>query len=166
MKNLTIRLADKSEIDKAFSLLRGAAIWLRDKGIDHWQNWINPSDLYSNWIKEGFDSNQFYFVMHDLQVIAMFRLQWTDELFWGIRDEKAGYIHSFTIDRIFKGQGIGCQILKMIEDLCRQNNKQYLRLDCGANNQGLCNYYEKQGFRSIRDVNVHGEQLRLFEKRL
>jgi hypothetical protein len=70
MKNLTIRLADKSEIDKAFSLLRGAAIWLRDKGIDHWQNWINPSDLYSNWIKEGFDSNQFYFVMHDLQVIA------------------------------------------------------------------------------------------------
>ncbi|MBN2395279.1 MAG: GNAT family N-acetyltransferase [Candidatus Atribacteria bacterium] len=166
MKKLKIRLADKSEISKAFSLLKGAAIWLKEKNIDYWQNWINPSDLYSNWIKEGFDSNQFYYVIYDSRVIAMFRLQWNDELFWGVQDDNAGYIHSFTTDRIYQGQGIGIKILQMIEDLCRQNNKQYLRLDCGVLIQGLCNYYEKFGFYSVGEIDLHGERLRLYEKRL
>ena len=65
MEHLKIRLADKSEIDLALSLLRNSALWLKGKGVDYWQNWINPADLSLNWIREGFDLNQFYFVQNN-----------------------------------------------------------------------------------------------------
>jgi GNAT superfamily N-acetyltransferase len=166
MQKLDIRLANEYEIDKALSLLQGAALWLKDKRIDYWQNWINPSDLYINWIREGFESNQFYFVLSDLKVIGMFRLQWSDDKFWGVQDHNAGYIHSFTTDRLYPGQGLGQQILTLIEDLCKKNNKKYLRLDCGVHIDKLCKYYENFGFVSVREVSVHNYQLRLYEKEL
>lgn len=166
MKNLIIRLADKSEIDTALSLLKRAAQWLKDKDIDYWQNWINPADLYIDWIREGFDSSQFYFVLSDSSVIGMFRLQWSDEKFWGVQDNNAGYIHSFTIDTNYHGQGLGQQILSMIEDLCKSNNKRYLRLDCGVQVDRLCKYYEDYGFNSIGEVFVDIYRLRLYEKEL
>lgn len=165
-ENLTIRLANLSEIDKAFMFLKDAAIWLKDKKIDYWQNWINPPDIHKQWISEGFDANEFYFVELDNQVIAMFRLQWTDELFWGVQENNAGYIHSFTIDRAFGGQDIGKHILLLIEDMCIKKNKTYLRLDCGVHIQKLSNYYENAGFTSTGEITLHGERLRLYEKTL
>ena len=59
--NLNIRLARIEEFETALELLRNAALWLKSKHIDHWQNWINPSEIYVNWIKEGFELEQFYF---------------------------------------------------------------------------------------------------------
>jgi hypothetical protein len=50
--NLNIRLARIEEFETALELLRNAALWLKSKHIDHWQNWINPSEIYINWIKK------------------------------------------------------------------------------------------------------------------
>ena len=49
-------------MDTALNLLKEAAQWLKNKNINYWQNWLKPSDSYKNWIKQGFDQNQFYFV--------------------------------------------------------------------------------------------------------
>ena len=166
MEHIKIRLADKSEINLALSLLKNAALWLKDKGIDYWQNWISPTDLSLEWIKEGIFLNQFYFVQNNSGVIGMFRLQWSDEKFWGVQDNNAGYIHSLTIDTNYHGQGLGQQILSMIEDICKSNDKKYIRLDCGVDVDRLCTYYEDYGFISVRDVTVTMYQLRLYEKEL
>ena len=165
-KDLKIRLADLSEIEIALSLLKDAAIWLKDKGIDYWQNWISPVDFYLDWIKEGFDLHQFYFVLNDSGVIGMFRMQWSDEKFWGIQDKTAGYIHSFTIEKNYHGQDLGREILSMIEDVCKSNNKWYLRLDCGVDIERLCKYYEDNGFNPKGEVSIDIYRLRLYEKEL
>ena len=39
-------LADKNEEQIAFTLLKEAALWLKEKHNDYWQNWINPSRDY------------------------------------------------------------------------------------------------------------------------
>ena len=166
MENLKIKIADKSEIDIVLSLLKGAALWLKDKGVDYWQNWISPADLYVDWIREGLYSSQFYFVLNNSTVIGMFRLQWVDEKFWNVQDDNAGYIHSFAIDTTYHGQGLGRQILSMIEDICKNNSKKYLRLDCGAQVDRLCKYYEDYGFNFVGEVSVHIYQLKLYEKEL
>jgi GNAT superfamily N-acetyltransferase len=166
MNTIEIRLADKSEMYIGFSLLRDAALWLKEKDIDYWQNWMNPYDSSFNWIREGFDANQFYYVLKEAKIVGMFRLQWNDEQFWGVQEDNAGYIHSFTTDRRFYGQGLGLQILKLIEDMCKQNHKKYARLDCGAHIEALCTYYENAGYVSVGEVALGRYRLRLYEKEL
>ncbi len=162
--NLSIRIAKSNEFGLALELLKNAALWLKSKNIDHWQNWINPSEIYVNWIKEGFELEQFYFILNDKTTIGMFRLLWEDELFWGKQENNAGYIHSFTINREYYGLGIGTRVLKMVENICIEKNKKYLRLDCGARNNGLCKYYENYGFKPLGVIEVYNEKLQLYEK--
>jgi ribosomal protein S18 acetylase RimI-like enzyme len=96
----------------------------------------------------------------------MYRLQDQDELFWGRRDDKAGYIHSFTTRREHHNQGIGRRILEDIETALKAEKKEYLRLDCGRDNPGLRAYYERYGFQNAGEIRVEGETLNLYEKAL
>jgi hypothetical protein len=57
MEDLKIRLANTSEIKIVFNLLKDAAFWLKRKEINYWQNWIDPEEVYTNWIKEGFNNS-------------------------------------------------------------------------------------------------------------
>ena len=165
-KKLKIRPARPEEADIGFRLLKIAAEWLRDKEVDHWQQWLEPRALYRDWILNGFNSHQFHFVEMDGEIIGMFRLLWSDELHWGVQEDNAGYIHSFTIDKAYRGQGIGNTVLGIIEEMCRENGKTYLRLDCGTSNARLSAYYVKYGFRALDEVAVHGDIVRLYEKKL
>jgi GNAT superfamily N-acetyltransferase len=145
-------------------LLKNAADWLQKKGIDYWQDWLSPPENFKDWIKQGFKEKQFFFVYEDNQLIGMFRLQWNDELFWGKQVDNSGYIHSLTVDRKHYGLGKGAMIIKEVENICRENHKNYLRLDCGVSVKRLCDYYKNQGFSSKGTVKVLGEELVLFEK--
>jgi hypothetical protein len=54
----------------------------------------------------------------------------------------------------------------MIEDVYKNNNKWYLRLDCGVDIERLCKYYEDYGFNPKGEVSIDIYQLRLYEKKL
>jgi len=164
MEQLTFRKAEPEEIDTVLQMLKEAALWLRDKGIDYWQDWLDPPSLFTDWIKQGFDGNQFYLVQMSEQVIGCFRLQWQDPMFWGEQEDDAGYIHSLTISRKHAGQGIGAEVLRSIEAHCRENKKTFLRLDCGAGVKGLRRYYEALCFKPVGEIAVEGERLTLYEK--
>lgn len=161
---LMIRKAKNQEIGIAFNLLKEAAEWLKDKNINYWQNWLDPEDIHIKWIKEGFEKDQFSFVENDNNnIIGMFRLQYEDEYFWGKRDEKAGYIHSFTVIRNLSGKGIGYLILDKIKEFLKNKNINILRLDCGSDIKDLCNYYEKYGFKKVGTAEVYDDKLTLYE---
>jgi len=44
--------------------------------------------------------------------------------------------------------------------------KQYLRLNCLESDRVLCDYYEKAGFRHVRDIVEQRGPASLYEKRL
>lgn len=161
---LKYRQAISSELPIALSLLKEAAGWLREKGIDYWQSWHTPEEDYRNWIKEGFDNEEFYFVENSYGIVGMYRLQFEDEMFWGKRSDRAGYIHSFTTKRELNGNGIGQEILTHIECYLRCKGVDYLRLDCSPTIQGLCKYYENYGFIGVGEIELFGERLRLYQK--
>lgn len=166
MKQITFRKARPDEIDAVLLLLKEAALWLQKKKINYWQDWISPPAHFIDWIKQGFGRNEFYMVEKEGHIIGCFRLQWQDPLFWGKQENNAGYIHSFTISRNLAGQNIGRSVLDLIESRCRQNGKEFLRLDCGVDIKGLRKYYEDYGFKSVGEVTVLGERLILYEKRI
>jgi GrpB-like predicted nucleotidyltransferase (UPF0157 family)/GNAT superfamily N-acetyltransferase len=165
METLSFRRARQEELEVVMLLLKKAALWLREKKIDYWQDWISPPPNFVNWIRVGFAQNNFFMAEKEGNIIGCFRLQWQDEIFWGKREDQAGYIHSFTVDRNLAGQGMGYRILSLVESFCRDNAKNWLRLDCGAEVNGIRKYYEGYGFKPVGEVTVYSK-LTLYEKRI
>ena len=164
MEDITLQKAAPNEIDIVFSLLKEAALWLKRKNIDYWQNWINPQRIYVDWVKQGFKNHEFYFACIDNSIIGCFRLQWNDEMFWGKKEDQAGYIHSLTTSRKNAGADLGKRLIDTIEIYCRKNSKVFLRLDCGKHVKGLRKFYESIGFQDVGETIVHGEHCVLYEK--
>jgi len=164
MKAITFRKAAPAEMPAVLLFLKQAALWLRAKKIDHWQTWLDPAPGFVAWIQRGFDNNEFFIVESEGRPIGCFRLQWQDPQFWGPQADNAGYLHSFTVSRELAGQGIGYRLLGMIEDYCRQNGKNLLRLDCNTSIPGLRQYYEKYGFQWVKDTVNAGFPTSLYEK--
>ena len=164
MTELLIRKANADEYNIALKLLREAALWLNERHIDYWQGWLNPDNNLKSWIKSGFNHDEFYFVENNGEIIAMYRLQYDDEFFWGKRNDRAVYIHSLTTKRKLYGQRLGYQILKIIEGNAKKDNRRFLRLDCGIDNKGLCQYYLNFGFKNKGTIVVNGQREALFEK--
>jgi ribosomal protein S18 acetylase RimI-like enzyme len=164
---LIIKHGTPRDLPIALDLLKKAAEWLNTKEINYWQDWKNPSAAHIEWIESGFEKSEFHLAYNkDNVIVGMYRLQFSDDLFWGKREDKAGYIHSFTTNRDFKGHNIGHLILQNIERELIENGFDYLRLDCSPEVKGLCYYYEAYGFQPKETVVVHGEELRLYEKPL
>ena len=168
MKSMDIqfRPAAPDELPLVLSFLKEAAVWLREKEIDYWQSWHAPPSQHINWLQEGFDRGEFFIIEAEGNIIGCFRLQWEDPLFWGYRDDTAGYLHSLAISRNLSGRGIGQVVFRLIEEHCQNEGKQFLRLDCGTHIDGLRRYYESLGFQPVGETTVRGELLILYEKSL
>ncbi|MBN2878353.1 MAG: GNAT family N-acetyltransferase [Clostridia bacterium] len=157
---------DKSDMSTVLDYLKKSAEWLNDKGIDYWQNWQSPSPKHTEWIMEGLIAGQFYMARQRGINIGIFRLQYEDEMFWGKREDKAGYVHSLTVERNSSGQKLGYLMLGDIEKMAAGNGCEYIRLDCGVHVEGLIRYYKNYGFKDVGRAMVAGEELMLLEKRI
>jgi N-acetylglutamate synthase-like GNAT family acetyltransferase len=166
MYEFVIKKAKRDDLREILRLLKEAAIWLQNKNINYWHDWINPPPNFYNWVKSGLENDEFYLVEREGSIIGCLRLKWNDELFWGIQKEPAGYIHSFTIDRKLLGKNIGRNVLNKIEQNCKEINMKYLRLDCSSEVPALRKYYENCGFLPVGETTVNGERLTLYEKEI
>jgi hypothetical protein len=166
MTEFIIEKANTNEVEEILRLLKEAAIWLQNKKIDYWHDWIDPPPNFINWINSGVKNDEFNLVVENGMIIGCFRLQWSDEMFWGNQNDPAGYVHSFTIDRKLVGNKIGKNVLLRIEQICGEKKKKYLRLDCSSEVHALRKYYEDYGFLSVGEIIVHGEKLTLYEKKI
>lgn len=154
------------DFDSCILLLQEAAKRLQDQHIDQWSYWLDPPQDKLEWVRQGIVNGEFYKITDNGQLAAMYRLQENDELYWGLRDDKAYYIHSLVVADSHTGQSIGRQIINQIENQARDHDVFILRLDCNAQNQGLCSYYEKLGFVQVGNVQMPYSLNALYEKKL
>ena len=164
--DITIRQAKNDELPIALSLFEETASKLRAKGINQWQHWLNPMPEYVDWAKKGFDDGEYFFVEKQGQLAGMFRLMYTDEDYWGQQSAAAAYVHSLVTKIGFEGQNIGANALKLIEYDLIKKRIYFLRLDCKADNEPLCNYYKRQGFVPVRIQKMPHYSVQLLEKKL
>ena len=167
MQEIILRQVKPEEKETVFQLLKESGEWLLEKGNDYWKVYINLPPFLMNWIQPGFDNDEFFFAENgEGEIIGCFRLQDDDPMFWGERDGKAGYVHSFAVSRKLAGRRTGYKILAAIESHCRDNGKEFLRLDCGTHLGTLRAYYEGFGFNSVADVHLVNSNLTLYEKQI
>ncbi len=163
---ISFKTVELQQLDKILTYLKDAALWLKSMNVNYWQEWNNPPKTYTDWIIAGLNEREFFVAYDRNDEIGVFRLQQHDELFWGKRFDKSGYIHSFTVQRNKKGNNYGYKILEAISENLLREGIDFLRLDCGFNQHGLINYYKKFGFQEAGLVIVQGEKLLLLEKKL
>lgn len=146
-----IRLALPEEAPIVLSLWQGSARWLIANGINQWRLEYFSLEQVTAFMKNGSDV---YVALRDDQYVGTYTLTWSDPHIWQELDcSDAGYIHRFAVNRAYKGQGIGNDLLRAAEQQIRHKGKTLIRLDCMADNHKLNQYYRDYGFRFVRRVN-------------
>lgn len=165
--NLKFILIKPEELPEVLDFFKAAAKKIAQKNIDHWQYWKNPPPEKVSWVKKGIANNEFFFIEDQAENrIGMVRILKEDLLYWGEQEENANYVHSLVVAEKYNGCGMGETILEQIADKAREDNYDFLRLDCAANNLKLCHYYEKQGFIKVGEQVLSQLTYNLYQKKL
>lgn len=148
------------DLETVLSILEGAARWLASRGIDQWGPESSPRQRIVDCVERG----EVYLFRVDGRPVGTLVLQWSDEETWGGVADDAGYVHGLVIRREWAGRGLGRALLKWAEDRAAAAGREYLRLDCAAENRALSAYYERAGFRRRGQACVFGLRVCLYEK--
>ena len=148
------------DLETVLSILDGAALWLASRGIEQWGPGSSPRRRIVDRMKNG----EVYLFRLDGWPVGTLVLQWSDEETWGDVADDSGYVHGLAIRRDQAGKGLGRELLCWAEDRVAAAGKEYLRLDCAAENRALNAYYERAGFRRRGRASVQGLEVCLYEK--
>jgi GNAT superfamily N-acetyltransferase len=141
-----IRDATSSDVIILREIYLEAIQFIKSKGIDQWStNNFQVEDISSN-----IEKRNMYLVYYNGNPIGMFSFysspQWIDRLIWGEISDNSTYLHKLAIIRAYAGKGFGSKIIQWSELKTMELGKNYLRLDCMAENPDLNKYYQTHGF--------------------
>jgi ribosomal protein S18 acetylase RimI-like enzyme len=160
--------SNTKDIDTIFTFYDYAIAYQKTKFNKHWQGF----DIAL--IETEIEENRQWKIMMDEVVVAIFAITFNDAIIWGERDKQSViYIHRIVTHPNYRGNNFVNEIITWAKIYCKQNNKDFIRLDTWGDNQKLIDYYTKCGFTflglspTINTVQLpkhyQGLQLSLFE---
>jgi len=164
LEDFSIQKAQPDQIGVALNLLKVAALSLKSREINQWSYWLEPPQERLEWLSQGFENGEVYFINAPKQTIAMYRLMEVDLKYWGKQPDPAFYLHSLIVHPDFKGNQLGAQIIERIYGMARVAGKKFLRLDCNASNLKLGTYYQQLGFKKVGFIQMELSKNVLFER--
>lgn len=146
-------IASKATLNDLAELidLRNDALQFKlSRGDEAWET----EPFTENEIKPGIERGVTYLFRIDGQAAGSVVLLLEDKHVWGKKglDGTAGYVHSLATSSVFRGQGIGTEILQWCSEELRSKGRTTIRLDAPSSNQELRSYYEKEGF-ELAEIN-------------
>ena len=160
-ETLEVRRAGPGDVDEIVDILSEAARWLIGRGIAQWPDPF-PRDRVAVLTERG----DFHLARVEGEGAATLALLWSDPTFWGERPDDAGYVHALAVRRAWAGRGLGSRLLAWAEGQVAAAGREYLRLDCRADNRELRRYYEEHGFEPRGEVAVDEFTSTLYERRV
>ncbi|WP_022932860.1 GNAT family N-acetyltransferase [Treponema bryantii] len=139
--------AKTEDIEKVFSIFSAAIKHMEELKIHQWDE-IYP-DLQI--ISEDISKNQMYIGKKDGKPAVCFVLsEEFDEEYkngkWLLPDAKFCVIHRLCVSPDFQNQGLAAETLKYIENLCKDQGYDSIRLDCFTQNPYSQKLYDKAGY--------------------
>jgi ribosomal protein S18 acetylase RimI-like enzyme len=157
---LEVRRAGRGDVDEIVDVLSEAARWLLARGIRQWPDPF-PRERVAALVERG----DFYLASLAGETVGTLALLWSDPAFWGERPADAGYVHALAVRRARAGRGLGARLLDWAGERIAAVGREYLRLDCRAENAALRRYYERLGFEPRGQVAVDDFTSALYERR-
>ncbi len=135
--------------------MREAASWLIETGRPLWR----LSDLTEERLLSGITKDDIYVGWIADEAAAAMILQWSDPFFWPQAKDDSGFIHKLSVRRQFSGSNVSTKMVEWARQESLRRGKKYLRLDCAADREKLCSFYERLGFRRVdhRMVGLYDE---------
>lgn len=172
MRHLVIEPASGADVAAYLRMRDEAAEQMVARGIVQWRPGELTEDALHRWAADG----EIFAARLDGTLVGGLFVLWSDPVFWGDREEKAGYTHGLLVDRRLKGQGLGRRLLTFAEEHIRASGRYLSRLDTVTTNDVLRRYYRAAGYREVGErafddgkVLAHGAPIgsvTLFEKSL
>ena len=160
------------DYDSVWKVISHCSKWLADQGLCHWDKYYTP-DLVRKLLKH----KEVYMakdgdscigtITFDTRPPKYYEEEHYDQMFTE-PDQMAGYITAVAVFPDLQGQGVATRLLQFVEDLAKEKELKWLRLDCRIEVPGLVEFYKKRGFVPMHDPLDEGEDGKylLMEKKL
>jgi hypothetical protein len=160
---LEVRPATDDQVAISASILEEAADRGTTQGYMSWLpgNFTGPAARGTVKLRNDAESSSLFLAWSEDAAIATFSLLERDLVYWPEGADDALYLHRFAVRRVAAGAGRRA-IDWMVAEVQRRG-RTYLRLDCLADNPGICGYHEQAGFVEVRQVVRDGTRLSLRE---
>lgn len=159
--------ANTNQINEVFSIFSAAIINMEKQEIHQWDEIYPDKEI----IAEDIARNQMYIGNIDNKITVCFVLsEEYDEEYkngkWQWPDARFCVIHRLCVSPDFQNQGIAAETLKYIENLCKSQGYDSIRLDCFTENPYSRKLYEKAGYSVVGYADWRKGRFELREKRL
>jgi GNAT superfamily N-acetyltransferase len=144
METIRFRRLVPAEFDAAYTIVREAAIWLRERDLP---TWLVPDDIYQQRHMRG--ENYGLFMGDELRaVVTLTRYRprsWAEYL----PETEFIWLATLASQRQYKGQNLGRALLAHAEAFVQQQGIQSIYLDCYYSRGLLPHYYDQAGYHWI-----------------
>lgn len=157
--DLVINKVSKKELNEFSSILKEAAFWLKNEGMEMWtEKQVSTEEL----LKNNAIEEMFLGYLNNESAAAII-MKTEDDLFWTeVNKGESLFLHKLAVRRKYAGRGLAEQMIRWSEARAKRLNKKYLRLDCASDRAGLCAFYESQGFKKVREELMFGKYPTVF----
>ncbi len=139
---MTIQPATVSHLSAILHILQQRIDWMDDKGLYQWNKTDYMGVYPPEYFKRLIEKQEVFVACEGEQVLGVMALFHEDP-----RWEKPGssfYVHHLAT--ALQTPGLGKTMLAFAEDYAKENDKEYVRLDCQQVNLPLNRYYEALGY--------------------
>ncbi len=159
---ITLQQAQPEELNLVMDILEDAARWLDSRGIKQWPFPLPESEWRA--MARHISTGEVYLARRpDGRAVGTLRFKWSDPKLWHDESGVAGYVHDFAIHDTVRGCGIGAAMLEWAKAHVHARGKEFLRLDCLADNAALNRYYLNVGLQYRGRVQDGNYAASLFE---
>jgi GNAT superfamily N-acetyltransferase len=147
--DIQIQNTGKEDIPAIFLLYDDAIAYQKKVGNNHWLGF--ETELVEKEIEE----KRHYKIVADGKIVSTFCVTFSDPFIWKDSDiTPAIYIHRIATSQFFRGNNLLKHIINWAKLFAKENNITYIRMDTGAGNDRLINYYINNGFSFIENISV------------
>ena len=165
---MTIRLAEKRDIDRIMQIIGDARESIGRLGIDQWQYGYPTRDI----VKEDIMLERSFVVLENDEICATFALMFHGEptykkIYCGawLSDGEYLALHRIAINSAFRGKGIAEKIVEFLCEYANENGFSSIRVDTHQGNLPMRRMLEKNGFEYCGTIRLlDGQERVAYEK--
>lgn len=146
---MELKKTTEKDISSVMEIIRAAQRYFREANIYQWVNNYPNEEI----IKEDISKGYSYVLLQEEKIVATAAVAFDREatyekIYEGqwLTNDKYAVIHRIAVAENLKGQGVASEVLKKVEELCRERQVNSIKIDTHEENKSMQRLLEKNGF--------------------